>query len=142
MELPDQGTAGVKVRRGRRRESGFSLKKAQCEAEPAPSGPNPARKRIFSAKRQAVCLKKQHLSEITVQTSLFFGEAASLVPSALLTVKARWGRDGELGGKGNPSSAGSDPTGGPWAVPVRRRRSLTGIDSRARGSPSPKTDSE
>ena len=66
-------------------------------------------------------------------------------------IKASWGRDGGLGGKdyenafsrfaakrlGPPAPAATERR--PQAVPVRRQRSLTGIDSRARGSPSPQT---
>ena len=63
----------------------------------------------------------------------------------LSPVKARWGRNGGMGEgwrerlfslrceKAGPSRAGGDRKATLGAVPVRRRRSLTGIDSRARG---------
>ena len=68
----------------------------------------------------------------------------SLVFPTLPPIKARWGSDGGLEGKidenafsrfaakrlGHPRRRRSD--GRPEAVPVMRRRSLTGIDSRAR----------
>ena len=71
---------------------------------------------------------------------LLLGAMLPRIPDSSL-VKARWGRDGGLGGKGPPSRAGGDRKAARRAVPVRRRRSLTGIDSRARASPSPQTNS-
>ena len=49
--------------------------------------------------------------------------------------KARWGRDGGLGGKGKNSRASSDRRR-PQAVPVATREA-TGIDSRDEGVPFP-----
>ena len=46
--------------------------------------------------------------------------------------KARWGKDGGPGGKETTVRASRDRRR-PQAVPVRRRRSLTGIDSRDKG---------
>ena len=51
--------------------------------------------------------------------------------------KARWGRDGGLGGKGKNSRASSDRRR-PQAVPVATREA-TGIDSRDEGVPFPPT---
>ena len=50
-------------------------------------------------------------------------------------IKARWGKDGGLGGKGNTSRAGSDRRR-PQAVPVATKEA-TGIDSRDEGFPFP-----
>ena len=49
--------------------------------------------------------------------------------------KARWGKDGGLGGKGNTSRASSDRRR-PQAVPVATQEA-TGIDSRDEGFPLP-----
>ena len=54
--------------------------------------------------------------------------------------KARWGRDGGLGGKGNTSRASSDRRR-PQAVPVATKEA-TGIDSRDEGFPFPQTTYE
>ena len=52
-------------------------------------------------------------------------------------IKARWGRDGGLGGKGKTSRASSDRRR-PQAVPVATQEA-TGIDSRDEGFPFPPT---
>ena len=61
------------------------------------------------------------------------GSATACVPRRAygLMHEARWGRDGGLGGRGTPPAPAATERR-PQAVPVWRRRSLTGIDSRAR----------
>ena len=66
----------------------------------------------------------------------------SCVPSCFLSspIKRVGGRGGGLGEGEPPCALASDRMAARRAVPVRRRRSLTGIDSRARGFPLPQSD--
>ena len=56
--------------------------------------------------------------------------------ACILLKKRVGGRMGGLGGRKRPLRASRDRRR-PQAVPVRRRRSLTGIDSRDKGVPFP-----